>query len=104
VDGRFYTANQSVLIYLFVFLLTIFDAICTAFGISHGYITEGNPVVSWFMDKSVWGTCIGAIVIVGLILYWISQQDYKWIRYAMIPVLIVKIGIAGMHIYWMSFI
>lgn len=87
-------------------ILTLIDIACTYYGITSGYIAEGNPIASMLFGWSPIGTCLIVAALVGLLLYVIAKQykRYRWIRYAMLGVLAVKIGIVGLHMIWISYI
>lgn len=91
-------------VYISVFILTVFDAIATWYGVTMGYITEGNALVRALFELSIPGTCLMVVVVTGLLLYWISTHKYRWIPYAMMGVLAVKILIAALHVAWISYL
>ena len=92
------------MVYVLIFILTVFDALCTYIGVRMDWIEEGNLIMAMLFDKSIVSTCTIVIVATGFLLLWIRKKamQYRWIEFAMIFVLIVKFGIAGMHIFWLS--
>jgi hypothetical protein len=85
-----------------IFILTIFDVVCTGWGVTSGYINELNPIVAWFFRWNVWGTCAIALVATGGLLYLVYSLKIEWAFYAMLVVLLMKIVAIGMHIYWIT--
>lgn len=91
---------------LTIAILTLIDIVCTYYGITSGYITEGNPIASALFGWSVVGTCLIVAALVGLLLWIVSRyvNRFAWIRYALAGVLAVKVGIVAMHMVWISYI
>jgi hypothetical protein len=90
-------------VYITIFLLTMFDAIATWYGVTMGYITEGNAIIRALFEISIPGTCLMVVVVTGALLYWISTKKYRWITYAM-GVLAIKILIAALHVAWIAYV
>jgi hypothetical protein len=95
---------KATVIFPIVFALTVFDALATWYGVSNGYIQEGNGIMRELFAISIPLTCMLVVVITGSLLYWISTKSYKWIKYAMLPVLAIKIWIAVLHITWLTLV
>jgi hypothetical protein len=91
-------------VYISVFLLTVFDAIATWYGVTMGYITEGNAMIRQLFEISIPGTCLMVVIVTGALLYWISTHKYRWIPYAMMGVLAIKLLIAALHVAWISYL
>lgn len=91
-------------LFIIIFLLTIADAVCTAVGVSHGVINEGNVLMQTAMTSYPVLTAVAVCLIIGGILYlmWRVRKRIKWMPRALIGILAVKIGILGMHGYWIA--
>lgn len=91
------------MIYLAIWLLTIFDAIATCVGVTMFGLEEGNPLMLAMFGWSVSGTCILAVVLTGAALLLVRRygHQYRWIGYAVTGVLVLKIIVAVMHVVWM---
>lgn len=83
-------------------ILSAIDIICTGYGVSNGFISEGNPIVAYLFNWSVWGTCAIIAVLVGLLLWFISRHkdQYRWLRYALAGVTLVKAIVVAIHAVW----
>ena len=94
------------MIYLAIMLLTIFDATATYIGVTRFGIEEGNPLARALFAWSIPGTCILAVVLTGAALMVVRRyaSKFRWIGWAVIGVLAVKIAIAGLHTVWLSMI
>ena len=94
------------MIYIAIWLLTVFDAAATWLGVTRYGIGEGNPVMAWLFGWSVPGTCALVVVLIGALLLFVRKHAdrYRWIGWALIGVLAVKIGIAGLHVVWLTMI
>lgn len=87
---------------LITFALTIFDAWATWFGVSSGYIQEGNVIARTLFGFSIPWTCAIIVVWTGALLWFISRQKHRWIPYAMLVVLAAKTYIAALHLAWLT--
>lgn len=87
-----------------IFIATIIDAVSTAAGIQMGFIEEANPIMYKAMAFHPALSALLIIVLVGAVLYGIYKvrSKIRWLPIAMSFVLIVKIFIAGLHVYWIS--
>ena len=94
------------MIYLAIWLLTVFDATATYIGVTRYGLGEGNPVALWLFGWSIPGTCILAVALTGVALWVIRKHAhrYRWIGWAVVGILAVKIGIAGLHMAWIALI
>ena len=88
--------------FLAIFLLTIFDAISTWYGVSRGFIGEGNGIARAMFEISIPGTCVIMVVWTGALLWFIYKKTFKWIPYALRVVLAAKMYIAALHLTWLT--
>lgn len=83
-----------------IMLLSVFDAVCTAIGVSSGNVIETNQLFSSSVMGSPWVSC--GLVCAGVCaLLWLVYKlgsKYRWVHYALIAVLIERIAIAAVHI------
>jgi len=94
--------KEYKMIYVFIFILTLFDCLLTLWGISSGKITEGNPLlVKLFSWDPFWGVTL-IVIAVGLILVFISKQKIKWLQPVVMGLLWIKILVMFLHIRWMA--
>lgn len=87
-----------------IILFSLFDAIATGIGVARGFIDEGNMIARRLFEWSITGTCIAMFIWTTILVLWVSSRPYPWIKYAMTFVLTVKIVIAGMHLFWISYL
>ena len=90
------------MIYIFIFILTLFDCLLTLWGVTSNQITEGNPLL---VKLFTWDPLIGIVLIivtVGLILIFISRHKFKWLKPVAIGLLWIKIFVMFLHIGWMT--
>ncbi|SMC39582.1 DUF5658 family protein [Papillibacter cinnamivorans] len=87
-----------------IFILTVFDAVCTAAGMLCGAVQEANPVMVQFMAWHPGAASALVCAAVGGILLGLYRvrSRIKWLFSAMTAVLIAKIGIAVIHVMWIS--
>lgn len=87
-------------------ILSAFDIVATGVGVSLGYIQEGNPLMAGLFERSLAGSLVLVAAIVGVALWLVSTQieRFRWIRYAMAIVLMIKLGVAGLHLAWISMV
>ena len=85
-----------------IFLLTVFDAVATWYGVSCGFIGEGNGIARAMFEISIPGTCAIMVVWTGALLWFIAKKTYRWIPYAMMVVLAAKVYIAALHLTWLT--
>jgi hypothetical protein len=94
--------NENLLpIFLSVFVLTVGDAVFSAWEVKMGWMTEGNILIrDAVMNYPVETSTIIALL-VGIVLYgiWQVQHRIAWLRNAMISILVVKAGIIAYHLY-----
>ena len=85
-------------------ILTIIDLVCTAIGLSQGYIVELNPIMAWLFEWSMLGTYVIVVVVVGVCLYIISRfmKRYKWVRYVVVGLVGIKIIVVMLHCVWIG--
>ena len=85
-------------------ILTIIDIICTTVGLSLGYITEGNPLMAWLFERSVIGTCVIVVLLVGACLVILNtfMDRYKWVRYVVAGLVGIKIIVVILHCVWIG--
>ena len=83
-------------------ILTIIDIICTAVGLSLGFIAEGNPLMAWLFDWSVIGTCVIVVLLVGACLAILKtfMDRFKWTRYVVAGLVGVKLFVVLVHLSW----
>ena len=89
------------MIYIFIFILTLFDAAISVWGVTTNRMEEGNPLLVDFMNNNALLTGIAVIIIVGLLLLFISKYRFKWMKYAIMSILCVKIFVMYLHTIWM---
>ncbi|SMC39447.1 DUF5658 family protein [Papillibacter cinnamivorans] len=99
-----YAANNRIqhLIFIFILTITVMDAVCTAAGIRLGVIAEGNPLMAAPMYAAPGITaaavCAGTAALLALI--WRLRRRAPWAGAALLSVLAVKLGVVGLHLYW----
>jgi len=81
---------------LFIYLLNIFDYLCTMFWVNkYGIEIEANPISRFFIQNNLLGFV--KIVIVGILLYYIEKKNkFKKLN---IFLLIIYLMLAVYHIY-----
>jgi len=89
------------MIYIFIFILTLFDVLITVYGVATSQISEGNPIVAKSLNSNMFLTAFGIVALVGIALWFISKQSFKWLKPACLGLLAVKIIVMFMHIDWL---
>lgn len=81
-------------------LLSVFDAVCTAAGVSSGNVVEKNQLFSSAVMAAPWVSCSLVCAVVCALLWLIYKlgSKYKWVKYALVVVLFERITIVVMHI------
>lgn len=91
-------------IYIAIFILTIGDALFTTLGVKEGVIEEANPLLQNIFHASP--ECAASMIVlgVGLFLLLIYKYQYRipWIKYALVGLFFVKVGVLGLHFNWMA--
>lgn len=89
-------------LFITIYILTILDAICTITGVQLGFVEEGNPFVQSAMQNYPILTGLTVVLVIGAVLYGIYRVRHKirWIGYAMVGVLAIKMAIIGLHVNW----
>ena len=88
------------MIYIFIFILTLADLIITGFGIAHKRIEEANPIMAVLYNWNIPLTILIVGTIVGLLIWFLSKQKFKWLKYATLGLLGIKIFIMLLHGMW----
>lgn len=94
------------MIYIAIWLLTLFDAAATYIGVTRFGLPEGNPFMLWLFGWSIPGACILAVIVTTAMLFVVRRYrpHYRWIGWALIGVLAIKIAVAGLHVVWIAMI
>lgn len=94
------------MVYALIFVLTVFDVVCTYIGVSNGYIEEGNWLMAKLFEINVLGTCIFVVLVTGLLIMFVRKKakEFRWIQFAVLGVLAVKIVIASLHVVWLIYV
>lgn len=74
-----------------VYLLNLFDLICTLWALRHGVI-EMNPLM-----RSVTVMVVYKVIIVGMLLWWLSRQRERLARYALYVATVVYGAVCLWH-------
>ena len=92
--------------YAIIMILTVFDAWATWLGVTRYGIEEGNPFMRWLFTWSVPGACILAVIVTALMLVVVRHysKQYRWIGYALVGIVAVKVAVAGLHVAWLMLI
>jgi hypothetical protein len=64
-------------------------------------ITEANPIMSFFFSFSPLLTCLFVLVSVYLLMKWVETKTYPWLMYALGVVVLAKVYVCFLHIYWL---
>lgn len=87
---------------LLIFFLTAIDSAYTAAGLRLGVIAEGNPLMAAPMYAAPGITaaavCAGTAAMLALI--WRLRRRVPWAGAALLGVAAVKLGVVGLHVYW----
>jgi len=89
------------MIYIFIFILTLSDVSLTAYGVLNGQISEGNPLMAKILDYNLIGGAMVVLLVTGLLIWFLSKQKFKWLKYACLGLLTIKIGVMFMHMNWL---
>ena len=89
------------MIYIFIFILTLSDVSLTAYGVLNGQISEGNPLMAKILDYNLIGGAMVVLLVTGLLIWFLSKQNLKWIKFACIGLLVIKIFIMFLHVGWL---
>ncbi len=91
-------------IYFIVFILTILDVALTAEGIKLGVITEANPIIAYFLVRSLGLTCFCILVYVGgaLLLIYRLSPGIRWLNATMAGLAGLKLYTLVLHMQWLS--
>jgi len=85
-----------------IFLLTIADVLFTHYGLRFGVITEANPLMAWLFTVNYPLAIALPVVLVSaacLVFYW-ARHRVAWLPAAVWALLAIKVGVTGMHGYW----
>lgn len=84
------------------FFLTLIDVICTAIGISKGFVREGNPLLANFFHKTPATAAVTVAVFVTTLLYILYKLQYRvrWMNRAANLMLVIKTFAMVLHINW----
>jgi hypothetical protein len=91
-------------IYYLIFLLTVLDIVFTVKGLKLGIISEGNPILSYFMESDMGLTafCVLAYVGAALILIYKASPKICWLNTALAGTAGVKLFTVLLHLRWIS--
>lgn len=92
------------LIYLIVFFLTILDVAFTAEGIRLGAITEANPIIAYFLERSLGLTFFCNMAYVGgaLLLIYRLSPGIRWLNAIMMGLAGIKLYTLILHLHWLN--
>lgn len=96
--------KRHVCIYFIIFILTILDLIFTAKGIKLGVITEANPIIAYFIERSLGLTffCIMAYVGGALLLIYRLSPGIWWLNATLAGLAGIKLYALVLHMQWLS--
>jgi hypothetical protein len=91
-------------IFVSIFLLTVGDAIFSAWEVKMGWMTEGNVLIQNAVMSYPVLTCTLAALAVGAVLFgiWKVRHRIKWLPSAMIGLLVIKSGVMLYHFVGVS--
>jgi hypothetical protein len=93
--------KENKMIYIVIFILTYIDVRMTVWGVINNYIEEANPLFTNVMHNYPRLTGFSILILVGLLLFFLSKQKIKWLKYPLLGLIIIKIGIVFLHINWL---
>jgi hypothetical protein len=90
------------MIYITIFILTLFDVVLTTIGLTAGVIYEANPIMAYFIDLSLPMAMIGVVVFSVLALWFVYHfgRGKAWVRYGLWVVLASKVIAMIFHGLW----
>lgn len=79
------------------------DVLCTSIGIKLKLVSEANPILAFFINKSLLLTMMAVLLFVGGLLYFIYKvrNRIKWLPTALSLVVVVKVYVMFLHARWM---
>lgn len=89
-----------------IIILSAFDAVCTAIGVSDGEVIEANPLFVPSVMSSPWVSCALICLAVCACMWLIYHfgKKIKWVNYGVIAILLERIAIATVHIVGIAYI
>ena len=82
--------------------LTAFDLLATAYGLQIGAITEGNPIMAVLYDTSPLLAIGAGLALTSACVYILWRAKTPLAYYGLWAVLLIKVGIFGLHIAWLG--
>lgn len=91
-------------IYCFIFLLTVLDIVFTVNGLKLGIISEGNPILSYFIESYTGITVFCVLTYVGaaLILIYKASSKIRWLNTVLAGMTGIKVYTVALHLRWIS--
>lgn len=91
------------MLFFLVFVLTVFDVLCTISGIRGGVITEANPLLAAPMNVApeLTGAIVCVLTAAVLFFIWKARFRFEWVRGGLRIVLAAKLLVMVMHLNWM---
>ena len=85
-----------------IFVLTVVDVVSTNAGLRMGIIEEANPIMFRPITSHPAVTSVLIVIYTGAVLYGIYKvrNKIKWLPPVMVAILVGKVFIAGLHVYW----
>jgi len=89
------------MICFFIFILTLLDVLLTVYGLISKQIIEVNPIIFKLFNINLMFGAIIIILAAGFTSWFLSKQNLKWIKFACIGLLVIKIFIMFLHVGWL---
>lgn len=88
--------------FIAIFILSVMDALLTATGIRIGIIEEANPLLRDLLHTTPFTGAFMVILFVSamLLIVYKYQHKIRFINHALVLLLMVKVGVIGLHIRW----
>lgn len=80
------------------------DALLTAWGLRLGYITEANPLMASLFSAcpaAAVGICISVTTLAAAALH-AARRKHPWTAAALRWLVVVRVGIIGLHLRWLA--
>lgn len=91
------------MLFFLVFVLTVFDVLCTISGIRGGIIIEANPLLAAPMNAAPELTGIMVCVLTAAVLFFVWKARFRapWVQNGLRVLLAAKLLVMVMHLNWM---
>ncbi|MDF2593015.1 MAG: hypothetical protein K0S75_2481 [Clostridia bacterium] len=95
---------KSKYVYYSIYFLTILDIAFTAVGLQLGVIQEVNPIMNYFMNRSMGLSVSGVLLFVGAMLIVLYKASFTvhWIKKAMTCLAGIKVCVLLLHLGWIN--